>query len=208
MTLSLPKFRTLFAAFATVAALATPALADTPFAGKTGKLEFAVDSGKSQFKWVSDAPAEKIFGTADGISGTITVGDAAAPETTKGSIKVPVARMKTGNPIRDGHLQGPEWLNSKTNPDISFDIEKVEGLKTTGNRATGTAHGTFKLNGVAKAVAVPVEIAYAADKNALKVTTKFKVSLDDYKIKGKSGLVGNKVGKVIDVDCTLYASGR
>lgn len=178
------------------------------FHGKSGKLDFAIDSGKSQFKWVSDAPAEKIFGTADGVSGTFSVGDAANPASTTGTIKVPVARMKTGNPIRDGHLQGSDWLNSKANPDIVFELQRVDGFKATGARGSGTAHGNFTLNGVSKAITVPIDVAYSAEKNLLKVTTRFKISLDDYKIKGKSGIVGNKVGKVIDVECTLYAAGR
>ncbi len=192
--------------------IAAPAWADTPFVGKTGKLTFAVNAEKSEFKFASDAPAERIRGTAKGISGGFTVADATKPETTSGQITVPVAKMQTGNPIRDGHLQGPDWLNTKVNPNVSFDIDKVDirSAKAEGDKGTaeGTAHGSFTLNGVAKKLSFPVQISYLTASGALKVTTKFKVSLKDYNIKGKAGLVGSKVGEVIDVDATLYATAR
>ncbi len=201
--------RTLIATFSLVlAALAVPAFADTPFTGKTGALTFTVDSGKSQIKFLSEAPAEKIPGTADGAGGEFKVADATAPGGTSGKIIIPVARMKTGNDMRDKHLQSAEWLNAAANPNITFDIERVEITKVDGNRASGKAHGKFTLNGKSVAKDMTIDIAYAADKNALKITSRFKVSLRDHDIKGKAGIVGAKVGEVIEVDATLYANSK
>lgn len=185
-------------------ALALPALADSPFATKTGALSFDIDSAKSQFKWDASGPAEVIKGTAEGVSGSIKVANAADASTTSGSLSVPVARMRTGNAKRDEHLQGPEWLNSSVHPNVTFAIQRVEGM--AGGR--GTAVGSFTLNGVSKPLSAPVEVKYAADKNALKVTTTFKVSLKDYNVKGKAGFVGNKVGEVISVEAVIYATGK
>lgn len=196
------------AAAATLLALTTPALANTPFAGKTGALTFAVDSAKTQFKFLSDAPMEKVPGTADGVTGEISVADAAQPGGTTGKISVPVARMKTGNDMRDKHLQGAEWLNAGANPTITFEISKFELGKVEGNRASGKAVGRFSMNGKAVDKTVPVEVAYAADKNALKVTTKFKVSFKDHGVKGKGDIIGTKVSPEVEVDCTLYATGK
>lgn len=198
----------LFVALTATALFAVPAWANTPFAGKSGALTFSIDSGKSQIKFLSDAPAEKIPGTAEGASGEIKVADAANPGSTTGKVSVPVDKMKTGNDLRDKHLKGPEWLNAGANPTISFAIDKVEITKVDGNRASGKAHGTFTLNGKSVAKVVNVEIAYAADKNALKVTGKFKVSLKDHAVAGKAGVVGSKVGETIDIDMTLYANGK
>ena len=189
-------------------AAAAPAHADTPFTGKTGALSFTVDSAKSQIKFLSDAPMEKIPGTADGATGEFKVADAAAPGGTSGKINVPVARMKTGNDMRDKHLQSPDWLNAAANPNISFEIDRVEIAKVEGSRATGKAHGKFTLNGKTVAKDMAIEIAFAADKNALKITSRFKVSLKDHDVKGKAGTVGSKVGEVIEVDATLYAAGK
>jgi polyisoprenoid-binding protein YceI len=201
--------KTLFSTLLTFSTLlALPAWADSPFTGKSGALTFAIDGSKSQIKFLSDAPAEKIPGTAEGASGEIKVADAANPASTTGKVSVAVDKMKTGNDLRDKHLKGPDWLNAGSNPTISFAIDKVEITKVEGNRATGKAHGTFTLNGKGVAKVVSIDIAYAADKNALKVTGKFKVSLKDHAVAGKAGVVGNKVGEQIDIDMTLYASGK
>lgn len=189
------------------------AFADSPFTGKTGKLTFTVNSDKSEFKFVSDAPAERIHGTAKGVTGTFTVADATRPETTAGQIAVPVDKMETGNPMRDEHLRGPEWLNGGAHPKITFEIEKVDNVhnvKAAADKGTaeGTAQGTFSMNGVGKKLSVPVQISFLPGTGMLKIATKFKVSLKDHNIKGKGGVVGNKVGETIDVDATLYATGK
>lgn len=193
---------------AALVSLAAPAWADSPFAGKSGALKFSVDSAKTQFKFLSDAPMEKVPGTAEGVTGEISVADATNPASTTAKISVAVARMKTGNDMRDKHMQGAEWLNAATNPTISFEISAFELGKVEGNRASGKAVGRFTLNGKAVDKSVPVEIAYAPDKNALKVTTKFKVSLKDHGVKGKGDIIGTKISPEVDVDCTLYAAGK
>ena len=189
-------------------AVATPALADSPFTGKTGALAFTVDTAKTQFKFLSDAPMEKVPGTADGVTGEITVANAAEPAGTVAKITVPVARMKTGNDMRDKHLQGPEWLNAEANKTISFEISKFEVGKVDGSRASGKAIGKFTMNGKSIDKTVPVELAYSADKNIMKITTKFKVSLREHGVKGKGDIIGTKVSSDVEVDCTLYAAGK
>jgi polyisoprenoid-binding protein YceI len=194
-------------------AASASAFADSPFTGKTGKLTFAVNSDKSEFGFISDAPAERMHGTAKGVGGSFTVADATNAETTSGQVTVPVERMETGNPMRDTHLHGPEWLNAKVFPKIAFDIEKVgniHNVKAAADKGTadGSAQGTFSMNGVGKKMSVPVQISFLPATGMLKVTTKFKISLKDYNIKGKAGMVGNKVGEIIDVEATLYATGK
>lgn len=196
------------AAILATSAIALPALADTPFAGKTGALSFAVDSGKSQLSFLSDAPMEKFKGTAEGISGDFKVADAASPGSVTGKIVVPVAKMKTGNDLRDTHMKGPDWLNAGANPNITFEIEKADLGKIEGNRASGKAHGKFTLNGKTVAKEMAIDVAYAGDRNAIKVTAKFRVSLKDHDIKGKAGAAGSKVGEVIDIEATLYGTGK
>ncbi len=206
------RFASTAARLATVSAallsLSAPALASSPFAGKTGPLSFAVDSGKTQFKFLSDAPMEKVPGTADGVTGEIKVADAADPAGTTAKITVPVAKMKTGNDMRDKHMQGPEWLNAGANPTITFEINKFEVGKVDGNRASGKAIGKFTMNGKSVDKALAVDIAYAADKNAIKITTKFKVSFKDHAVKGKGDIIGTKVSPEVEVDCTLYAAAK
>lgn len=200
--------RIAFAAILVSSLLPSLALADSPFTGKAGTLTFAVDRSRSTCKFLSDAPAEKISGTAKSVSGEFIIADAANPAGTTGKISVPVANMETGNGIRDSHLRGPDWLNGGNFPNLTYAIQNVSGLAVTGNRASGKANGSFGMNGKTKDIIAGIDLAYAADKNLLKVTSKFSVSLKDFAIKGKAGVVGNKVGETIAVECTIYASAK
>lgn len=197
---------TLATTVATLSAL--PAFADSPFTGKTGPLKFEVDSAKSQFSFNADTAAEKVGGIAKGISGTITIGDAANAETTSGTITVPVAKMETGNAMRDEHMHSKEWLNAAGHPQITFAISKVGDLKVSGAAATGKAHGKFTLNGVTKDITTSVELKYSAEKNMIKVTTDLKVPLLEYGIKGSGGAVGDKVNATVTVKCTLFGVAK
>lgn len=201
--------RMLIALATTLATMtALPAFADSPFTGKTGALKFEVDSAKSQFSFNADTAAEKVGGIAKGITGTITIADATNAETTTGTITVPVAKMETGNAMRDEHMHSKEWLNAAGHPQISFAITKVTDLKVNGAAATGKAHGKFTLNGVTKDITTPVDVKYSAEKNMIKVTTDLKVPLLDYGVKGSGGAVGDKVNAVVTVKCTLLGNAK
>ena len=203
------KNRLIIALATTIASLtALPAFADSPFTGKTGALKFEVDGSKSQFAFNADTAAEKVGGVAKGISGTISVGDATNPASTTGTITVPVAKMETGNAMRDEHMHSKEWLNAAGHPTITFAIESVSDLKVNGAAATGKAHGKFTLNGITKTIATPIEIKYSAEKNMVKVTTDLKVPLLDHGVKGSGGAVGDKVNAIVTVKCTLFAAAK
>ncbi len=203
------KNRFLISLATVVASLvALPAFADSPFTGKTGPLKFEVDSAKSQFSFNADTAAEKVGGIAKGITGSFSISDAAAPEGTSGTITVLVAKMESGNAMRDDHMRKPEWLNAAAHPTITFAIANVSDLKVTGNKATGKAHGKFTLAGVTKDITAPVEIVYSAEKNMVKVTTDLKVPLLEYGVKGSAGTVGDKVSAIVTVKCTLFAAAK
>ncbi|MSQ84041.1 MAG: YceI family protein [Myxococcales bacterium] len=188
---------------------AAPSWADTPFAGKTGALKFVSTAADSKVSFLSDAPMEKIKGRADGTAaGEVNVADATNLATASGRFSVPVAKIETGNGIRDKHLQGPDWLNAGANPNITFEFSKVEVGKVEGARAKGRAHGKFSVNGKTVDKEIAVDVAYAADKNMIKVTASFKVSLKDHEVKGSAGTVGSKVGATIDVEVTVICAAR
>jgi hypothetical protein len=94
--------RALLATGLATALLAGPALA----APKTIDL-------KGQTNWISEAPVEKIVGTADG-SGTLT-GDLDDLSTLRGTIKFPVASMKSGNFVSASEIAQQRWGKSHPN---------------------------------------------------------------------------------------------
>ena len=166
----------------------------------------AVKLQSSSVKFLSDAPMERIEGTATA-TGDLNI-DLADLSTMKGRIVVPVASMRTGNGKRDNHLRGADWLDEAQFPQISFDITgvKVMGSPEVNAKGIGQASvivtGNFTLHGVSKKIVAPSKLKWLKGKG-LKIATSFKVSLADYQIAGRGSIVGEKVGKVIDIEVRL-----
>lgn len=192
------------------------AAAGPAFAGKTigsrltGKQTLKFETNKrNQLEWLSDAPGEKIRGSAPGVTGTVTV-DPADLSSARGKLIVPVATMKTGNDMRDRHLRGKDWLEAKKFANIEFDITGVDALNASAGKATFKARGKFTLHGVSKDLTIPITLKWkdASAGAKVKIETRFKVALADFKIAGKRGVVGDKVGKEIEIWGTLYGATR
>ncbi len=175
------------------------------------KVELTDSIRKNVISWLSDAPMEKIKGTAPNVVGRFTM-DPANMKAVRGVISVPVKGMETGNPIRDRHLRGKKWLNADKFPSITFKISKIVSARAAGTKAYLKAKGVFSCHGVSKIITVPVQINWkeASAKTSstpgdwIKIKTSFEIKLADYKVAGKAGIVGNKVGKKIKITATLY----
>lgn len=170
--------------------------------------------GKNQFTWVSDAPLEKINGTAEGISGTLTL-DPKNVAGIRGTISAQVATMKTGNGTRDGHLRSDQWLDAAKYPTISFTVTSVKDVSITGASATGTAIGNFTMHGITKSVAVPFTLKYIEESaktrerapgDLVMLTAQFSISLKDFNVAGSRGTIGSKVGETIVVKAQLFGA--
>ena len=145
-------------------------------------------------KFISDAPAEKINGTASGSADLKINGSDIT--SLQGTISFDVASMKTGNDMRDEHLQGAMWLDAAKYPKITFTIKGI--TKDDGKYKVA---GEFKLHGVAKAITATAKVKTKGNK--IKIMTQFEIALADYNVKGKSGVVGDKVGKTIQIQAQL-----
>ncbi|MEP7217801.1 MAG: YceI family protein [Bacteroidota bacterium] len=179
---------------------------------KTVKLSDRVS--KNQFVWVSNAPLENMKGTAEGVSGTFTL-DPKNLSTLRGTVGATVNTMKSGNAMRDAHIQSPQWLDGAKYPSISFTIGSVSGIKVAGNSATGMATGKFTMHGVTKSLSVPFKITYLdesaetrkrAPGDLVMITATFDVALADYNVSGAQGTIGSKVGEKIQVTAQLFGS--
>ncbi|MCS6966628.1 MAG: YceI family protein [Candidatus Kapabacteria bacterium] len=175
--------------------------------------------GPNLCKFLSTAPLEEFEGTADGVSGTFTI-DPAHLEATAGRIQVTVASMRTGITRRDEHLRSPDWLDAEQYPTISFDIQELKEVRITEqsrDRAvlTAKAVGTFSLHGVAKSMEFPITLTYVLESSETRkrapgdlvmVQSEFTISLRDFNIRGRQGVIGSRVGETIRVWVTLYGS--
>lgn len=194
-------------ALALTAGLGSTALAATDFQVKPGGLQFV--------GFESDAPIETINGISTQAAGTLAV-DLAAPAKTRGTITVPVTSIATGNPTRDGHLHGEQWLDSGKHPNITFAIDslKFDSGKALADKVklSGTVTGKLTIKGTTKSITAPVRVTYVAasevlkkayiNGNAIRVRVKFDVKLADFGIKAPSNL-GPKVAETVQIDVRL-----
>ncbi|MFU8803914.1 MAG: YceI family protein [Bradymonadaceae bacterium] len=188
----------------TLILLSSSALADD---SKTSTL--TIDSERSKISWVSEAPAEKIVGTGEELKGTIRL-NLDDLEATKGTIAFPVSTMKTGNRLRDRHLQGKDWLNAKKNANVEFHLEKLENVKRSvdGDQiiVEADAVGQVEVNGVKAPNRAQVRITLLPDRKLARIQPTLKLALADHKVAGKRGVVGDKVGEVIEIEGVIYGN--
>jgi polyisoprenoid-binding protein YceI len=173
--------------------------------------------GSNMMKFLSDAPLEKIAGTAKGVSGQFTL-DASNLEATTGTITVQVMSMKSGVSKRDEHMYDEEWLDAEKFPTITFQVLKLEGVQVTSDNGItikAQAVGKFTLHGVSKEMKIPITMKYVKESEATKkraagdlvmINANFSVALKDYNVKGKGGIVGSKVGETIQLEAALFGA--
>ena len=85
--------------------------------------------GRNSVTFKSAAPLEDITGTSNKITGYISFDPNNPDKGGHGKLTVPVASLNTGIPMRDEHLQGAEWLDAGTYPEITLEITKVKKVK-------------------------------------------------------------------------------
>ncbi len=143
--------------FASLLALASAAaLSAAPIS-----FDFKDPKGVNAVQFHLDSLLEPISGTAGGVSGTVSF-DPAAPAATTGKIVVATSSLTVSNKMMTEHLLSPNWIDAAANPEISFEVTKLDNVVTKGNETTATAHGKFTLKGVTKDIAVPVKITHLA----------------------------------------------
>jgi polyisoprenoid-binding protein YceI len=131
--------------------------------------DFKDPKGVNAIQFSLDSLLEPIIGTASGVSGQITF-DPDAPAATTGKIVVASSSLKVPNSSMTDHLLGAGWIDAGTHPEITFELVKLDNVKTAGTTTTADATGKFTLKGVTKDITLPVKLTYLAD--ALEKRTK------------------------------------
>ena len=155
---------------------------------------------KGSATWVSDAPLEKITGTASGSASLhVNKGDLSK---LSGTLTFSVDSMKSGSDMRDQHIKEKDWLDATQYPEITYVVKEVKPLSEKG---MVDVTGDFTLHGVTKSLSAKAKVMFKEkkDKTLMKIKAKFKISLADYKVEGTRGKIGSKVGKEIALKVTL-----
>ena len=161
---------------------------------ETLSFDFKDPRGVSQVAFRLDAPLESINGTAKEIAGTVTV-DPDNLSTAKGKLVVTTKSLVVPNPIMRMHLLSKDWLNARSNPEISFEIKKVGRVTQKGADASEVeVTGAFTLNQVTKEIVTKADVIYLPGKlgettnnkvhgDLLVVRSNFKIRRSDFGIR-------------------------
>lgn len=173
--------------------------------------DFKDPKGVNNVIFKLDAPLESINGTAHGVSGTVTL-DPANPGTATGKIVVATDSLNVPNPMMKEHMLGEQWLNAKTNPEISFEIKKISDVKKSGEKGEAEVTGIFTLNGVSKEITVEAKVTYLPGRLAerspqktpgdlLVIRSEFEIKRSDYNIQPGKNL--DKVSDEIELELAI-----
>lgn len=178
---------------------------------QTLNFDFKDPKGVNNVVFKLDAPLESINGTANGVSGTVSL-DVANPESAKGKIVVTTDSMTVPNSMMQQHMLGDQWLNAKANPEISFEIKKISDVQRSGDKSEAEVTGTFTLNGVSKEITVDAKVTYLPGRLAerspqktpgdlLVIRSKFSIKRSDYNIQPGKNL--DKVADEIEIELSI-----
>lgn len=163
--------------------------------------------GTSKVTFVSDAPLETMTGTSSRVSGSMSVDPTDITKAT-GTFKVPVVSMRTGNDLRDEHLQGDGWLDAKKTPNVRFEIsEVVLGKKDSPELEEGKdrkvqVKGKFTAHGVTKPIVAKGTVNWSGKE--LRIKAQFTATLEEHNVSVPS-IVRLKVANDIAVSVDLRA---
>lgn len=177
---------------------------------------FRDDRGRNQVTFYSATPLEDINGTANGVSGSVSFDVANFAKTLNGKISVSVASMNTGIELRNHHLQGPNWLDAKSYPEITFLIKSVVDAKQIAdNKISFKVSGDFSLHGVTKEITADCEATYLDENDQtrkrtpgdlLGIRAKFNIVLSDFDI--DNAIIGTKVAQNIEIGVNIVGSNK
>ena len=128
--------------------------------------------GRNLIRFESQALLETIEGRTGAVKGVIKADPARVNAGPQGRLEVDLTALETGIPKRDGHMRGPQYLDTAKFPTAAFTltglIANKRDLTASPDPVKITLSGEFELHGVTR----PVEIAGQARYIPLTKTTK------------------------------------
>jgi polyisoprenoid-binding protein YceI len=182
---------------------------------ETLTFDFEDPRGVSNVAFSLEAPLESIKGTAKGISGSVTT-DPTNFADAKGRIAVATKSLVVPNPLMRMHLLSKDWLNARSNPEISFEIRKISRVrKKSANVSDVEVNGQFTLNRISKEITTDAEVTYMPGKlressmgkltgDLLVVRSEFKIKRSDFGI--RPGEFLDKVSDEIALSVTIIGA--
>lgn len=141
--------------------------------------------------------ASYVYGQFTEIAGTIAF-DAADPEASSVEVTVKTKSVTTHNTQRDRHISGPDFLNVKEFPEMTF---KSSSWKKVGEKAYEVT-GDFTLLGVKKTITATVEHVGNGTMRGKELTgfhTVFSIDRSEFGMQYGISPDGGDLGKDIEI---------
>ncbi|MCX7807214.1 MAG: YceI family protein [Deltaproteobacteria bacterium] len=176
---------------------------------------FRVIAGSS-IQFISNAPLERMTGSSRTVEGEFVLNPSDLSQI-RGTIRVPIATLRTGIELRDEHLRGPSELDAARYPHAVFEPVRVEGARNlVPNQVVRfVLVDRFSLHGVTRELRAEVQVRWmpASDElrsqgisgDLIRAQATFVVNLPDYGIY-VNPFVRLKVSDNIRVNVTLRAA--
>jgi len=180
-----------------VAAALLLALASLPWSAtaRADALRFRIQPEASEVTFKATSRFMNADGRFHRLAGEVVV-DPKDLTTAKVTLSIDATSIDTGIGLRDNHLRSEDFFDVRQFPTITFQSLRVEGA---GRRAT--VLGRLSLHGVAREIAVPVDIDLTSP--ALVATGELVINRRDYGITYQSFL--NPIGNEVRVAFTFRA---
>jgi len=139
------------------------------------------------------------WGRFSDISGTLSLDD---PNADNNSIDITVkaTSIDSGAAARDEHLRGPDFLNVKQFPTITFKSTQIKVVDPKTLEVTGN----LTIHGVSKPVTLKVERVGAGKSpmggSAIGLETTFKINRSDFDMKNMLNMIPDEVMLIVSLE--------
>jgi len=189
-------------------------------AASKGTVYYVQPGRDAQATFTSDAPLEHIKGTSNRVIGYAVWsderGEGGPMGLVAGEFVMAVESLDTGIPLRDEHLQGSNWLNAATYPDVTFRLVEsrdVEVVRRTDEFTTYsmTLVGDMTIKGITSEVRTPARVTVMPESEATRTRAQgdliairagFNVSLSEHGVAHQT--IGAKVAEDVEIDVALF----
>jgi len=171
-------------------------------------LEYKIDPVHSSviFK-VKNKGISYIFGRFNKISGVISANKLRKPTEFRIQAEVKTKSLDTGDNKRDNHLRGPQFLNARKLPAISFTTKKTSGIDEE-NKFELT--GDLNFFGTSKEITVQCEMIGLVEIDSLTrrvgIITTFTIKRSDFGMDYMIPEVDDEVTVIVNLEAELKIS--
>jgi polyisoprenoid-binding protein YceI len=174
----------------------------------------------AQVTFTSDAALEHIKGISNRVAGYCVAPTSGGVEAglLTGKWVLPVSTIDTGIPLRNEHMRSDRWLHAGEFPEITFEIDSVEGASLAKEDSwfktyDATLVGKMTIRGTTRDVKIPARLTFMPESDRtrarapgdlLALRAEYPIKLSDYGVAvGDQAIQSGMVADELTIDTFL-----